>query len=141
MYESVREKNPTFPNELSFWKLDSRWTPEFLKGDCKGQNSLVWRIPYTIRKLLECRCLKWACMTHLGIYNISYDQNKGRESNCQFDSQPPKVEKSPWLIMCRLHATYRWKALDEGYNFVLDLTSIKGLHKKLWTFKVARVQI
>jgi hypothetical protein len=35
--------------------------------------------------------------------------------------------------------TYRWKALDKGYNFVLDLISIKGLHTKLWGPKVAGV--
>jgi hypothetical protein len=36
-------------------------------------------------------------------------------------------------------ATYHWKALDEGYNFASYLTSIKGLHVKLWASKVARV--
>jgi hypothetical protein len=35
--------------------------------------------------------------------------------------------------------TYHWKALDEGYNFDLDLISIKGLHTKLWGLKVAKV--
>ncbi len=37
--------------------------------------------------------------------------------------------------------TYCWKALDEGYNFALDLISIRGLHKKLWGPKVAGVPI
>jgi hypothetical protein len=35
--------------------------------------------------------------------------------------------------------TYRWKSLDEGYTFVLDLISIEGLHTKLWHPKVVRV--
>ncbi len=35
--------------------------------------------------------------------------------------------------------TYRSKALDEGYNFVLDLVSIGGLYTKLWGPKVAGV--
>jgi hypothetical protein len=34
-----------------------------------------------------------------------------------------------------------WKALDEGYNFALDLTSIGGLDKKLWDSKVQGVPI
>jgi len=34
---------------------------------------------------------------------------------------------------------YHWKALDEGYNFVLDLISIEALHTKLWAPKVAKV--
>jgi hypothetical protein len=38
-------------------------------------------------------------------------------------------------------ATYRWKSLNEGYNFALDLVTIKGLHKKLCAFKVARVSV
>jgi hypothetical protein len=37
------------------------------------------------------------------------------------------------------HATYHWKTLDNGYHFVLDLISIKGLHVKLWGPKVAGV--
>jgi hypothetical protein len=41
--------------------------------------------------------------------------------------------------MCRWCATYHWKVLDEGYNFVLDLISIRGLHTKLWEPKVTKV--
>jgi hypothetical protein len=41
--------------------------------------------------------------------------------------------------MCRWHATYHWKALDKGYNFVIDFIVIKGLHAKLWTPKVTGV--
>jgi hypothetical protein len=37
--------------------------------------------------------------------------------------------------------TYRWKDLDEGYNFALDLMEIKGLHKKLCACKGAWVPI
>jgi len=39
--------------------------------------------------------------------------------------------------MCKWCVTYRWKDLDEGYNFSLKLVSIEGLHKKLWASKVA----
>jgi hypothetical protein len=41
--ESAREcdgMNPTLPNELPHWELESQWTPEFSKGDCRGQDSL-----------------------------------------------------------------------------------------------------
>jgi len=37
--------------------------------------------------------------------------------------------------------TYPWKDLNEGYNFVLDLTSIKVLHKELWLSKMPRIPI
>jgi len=36
---------------------------------------------------------------------------------------------------------YLWKVLDKGYNFALDFISIKGLHVKLWAYKVARVLV
>ncbi len=88
---------------------------------------------------MEPRCLKWACMTHLDIWNTIYDQKKGRESNLQFDSRPLKVGNQPDFLVCRCHATYRWKALDESYNFSLDLILIRGLQRKLWAFKVAGV--
>jgi hypothetical protein len=80
-------------------------------------------------------------MTHLGTWNKSYGQKKGRESNCQFDSRPLKVRNRPNFIACRWRATYLWKALDKGYNFALDLISIKGLHTKLWVSKVVGVPI
>jgi hypothetical protein len=47
-----------------------------------------------------------------------------------------KSWKSP-----RFLCTYHWKALNEGYNFALDFTSIGGLHTKLWASKVMGVQI
>jgi hypothetical protein len=47
----------------------------------------------------------------------------------QFDSRPLKVKNLPDLFMCRWRATYCWKALNETYNFVLDLISIEGLQK------------
>jgi hypothetical protein len=77
----------------------------------------LWRSLYHW-KLLERRCLKWACIAHLDIWNICYGQKKGRELNCQFDSQPEKVGNRPDLLSCRQRVTYRWKALDESYNFV-----------------------
>jgi hypothetical protein len=35
--------------------------------------------------------------------------------------------------------TYCWKAIDQGYNFALDLIAIGGLHAKLWAYRVAEV--
>jgi hypothetical protein len=80
-------------------------------------------------------------MIHLNVYNISYGQKKGRKSKCQFDSSPLKVRNRLELCACKACATYCWKDLDKGYNFALDLVSIKGLHKKLWASKMAGVPI
>ncbi len=90
---------------------------------------------------MKCRCIKWARIAHLEIWNTSYGQKKGQKSNWQFDSRPLKVRNRPNFLICRQRATYRWKALNEGYNFVLDLITIKGLHKKLCASKVAEVLV
>jgi len=52
-----------------------KWTPtlgvgvtmdfQVSESDCRGQNSLDWKVPYIIGKLLEGRCLKCDRMTHL----------------------------------------------------------------------------
>jgi hypothetical protein len=78
-------------------------------------------------------------MTHLDIHNTSYGQKKGWESNWQFDSRPQKVENRFNSLACRWRSTCRWKDLDEGYNFTLDLILIGGLHKKLYSHKVTGV--
>ncbi len=53
-------------------------------------------------------------------------------SICQFDSWLLKVRNHPNFLACRWCATYRCKAIDKGYHFVLNLTFIKILHTKLW---------
>jgi hypothetical protein len=98
-------------------------------------------VPYIIEKLLELKCLKQACMTHLDTSNKSYDQKKGQESNWQFDSSSLKVGNLLNFLMCRWRATYCWKHLNKVYNFTLDLISIESLHAKLWAPKVVEVRI
>ncbi len=56
------------------------------------------------------------------------------------DSRPLKVKNRPDLLMCKWCATYLWKALDEGYNFTLDLILIEGFHTKLWAPKLQESQ-
>jgi hypothetical protein len=54
---------------------------------------------------------------------------------------PLKVKNHFEICACEWNATYRWKALDKGYNFVSHLISIEGLHKKLWPSEVPRILI
>jgi hypothetical protein len=103
--ESVREWTLTFPKELPLWELEFRWTPKCSKSDCKGQNPMAWGVIYTIGKKLKRKCLKWACITHLDIWNTSYGQKKGRESNWQFDSQRLKVRNRPDFLAFRWRVT------------------------------------
>jgi len=130
---------PSHPKGIPLWELESRWTPKSSKGNCRGQNSISWRVFYINGKILERIYLKWACITHLDIWNTSYGQKKSRESNWQFDSRPLKVKNQPDFHVCRWRATYCWKALNKGYNFASYLISIRGLHTKLWCPKVVGV--
>jgi len=118
---------PTLENGLL---MDSRNFREWFQMACD--------VRYIIGKLLEHRCLKWACIAHLDIWNTTYGQKKGRESNCQFDSRLKKVGNRPDLFV-RRHATYRWKALHESYNFASGHISIRILFAKLWGSKVVGV--
>jgi hypothetical protein len=127
--------------KLPLWELESRWTLECSESDFRGQNSMDWGILYIIEHLLKRRCKKRASMTHLDIWNTSYGQKKGWESNWQFDSRPLKIGNRPDFLACRWRATYHWKAINKGYNFAIDLISIRGLHAKLRASKVARVLI
>jgi uncharacterized membrane protein len=52
-----------------------------------------------------------------------------------------KVRNLPNLLELRWHATYHWKTINKGYNFVLNLTSIGAFHKKLWASKIVGVPI
>jgi hypothetical protein len=90
---------------------------------------------------LKFRCLKWACIAHLNIWNTSYGEKKGWESKWQFDSRPLKVGNRPNSLVCRQCATYRLKDLDKDYNFAFNLIAIGGLHKKLCALKVVVVPI
>jgi hypothetical protein len=77
------------------------------------------------------KCLKWAHMTHLNIYNTSYGQKKGQESKCQFASCPLKINNCFEIGVYKWHVTYFWKFFNKGYNFALNFTLIRGLHKKM----------
>ncbi len=52
-----------------------------------------------------------------------------------------KIRNHLNLLTCRWHDAYCWQALDEGYNFALDLTLIGSLHKKLWASKIVEYPI
>jgi len=148
VWGSVREWTLTLPRQFPLWEMESRWTLETSESDCRGQTSMSCGVLYIIGKLLKRRYLKWACIAHLDIWNTSYGQKKGRESNSResnsresasFDSRPLKVGNRPKILGCRELATYRWKGLDKIYNFASDRIAIRGLLAKLWGSKVPGV--
>jgi hypothetical protein len=120
--------------------LESSGTPECLELDSKAQNTLHWSVLGVIGKVLKRRYRKWPRIGHSDICSPSYGQKKGRESNWQFESRSLKVMNRPLPDVRIESAIWRWKDLDEGYNFGLDLVTI-GLHsRELWPFKFLGVQ-
>ncbi len=131
-------EDDTHTLEMGTW--ESTRTLETSEFDFRGQNTLPWSVIHVIGKLLKRRCRKWPCMSHLDICSTSYGKKKGRESNCQFDSRPLKVKNWPDPDACKCNVTNCWKTLKESYKFALNLISIGGLSKELWTHKVSGVQ-
>jgi hypothetical protein len=119
--------------------LESSGTPECLELDRKAQNTLHWGVLGVIGKVLKRRYRKWPRIGHLDIYSPSYGQKKGWESNWQFDSRPLKVMNRPLPDIRFGSATWRWKDLDEGSNFGLELVAIGLCSRDLWLFKVPGV--
>jgi hypothetical protein len=73
---TLREcEDETHTPEMGTW--ESFGTLETSEFHCKGQNTSHWGVLYIIRNLSKCRCRKWVCMGHLGIYSTSYGKKKG----------------------------------------------------------------
>ncbi len=127
------------PNTWKSGDLESSETPECLELDSKGKNTSHWVVLGVIGKVLKRRYLKWPRIGHLDVCSPSYEQKKGQESNYQFDSRPLKVGNQPLPDVRFGSATWRWKDLDEGYNFDSDLVAIRLCSRELWQFKVPGV--
>jgi hypothetical protein len=121
-------------------KLESSGTPKTSERNSRGQISFHLCAFGVIEKVLKCRCPKWPCMSHLDICSPSYGQKKGQESNWQFDSRPLKVRNRPVVNVRSGSATWRWKALFQGYKFGSDLVPIRGRGEELWSPKVPGLQ-
>ncbi len=119
--------------------LECFGTPECSELDSKGQNTSHWGVLGVIEKVLKRRYRKCPCIGNSDICSPSYGQKKGRESNWQFDSRPLKVGNRCLSDIRIGSAIPRWKDLDKGYNFALDLVTIQLCSRELWRFKVPEV--
>jgi hypothetical protein len=135
-FGQVWGRTPTL-GKVGGW--ESSGIPECLELDSKGQNTSHWGVLGVIGKVLKRRYRKWPRIGNSDICSPSYGQKKGRESNWQFDSRPLKVGNRPLPDVRFERATWRWKDLDEGYNFGLDLVTIQLCSRELWRFKVPGV--
>ncbi len=120
--------------------LESSGTPECSELDNKAQNTSHWGVLSVIGKFLKRRYRKWPRIGNSDICSPSYGQKKGQESNWQFDSWPLKVGNRPFPDVALKSVTWRWKALDESYNFGLGLIPIRVQGEELWLSKVPGLQ-
>jgi hypothetical protein len=124
------------PNTSKVGDLESFGTPECLEFDSKAQNTFHWGVLDVIGKVLKRRYRKWPRIGHLDICSPSYGQKKGRESNWQFDSRSLKVGNRSLPDLRIESAIRRWKYLDKGYKFGLNLVAIRLRNRELWAPKV-----
>ncbi len=136
------------PNTWKSWELESSGTPECSELDRKAPFrldfpgvTLHWGVLGVIGKLWKRRYRKCLRIGNSDICSPSYGQKKGQESNWQFDSRPLKIRKRPLFDIRFGYATWRWKDLDKGYNFGLDLIAIQLCNRELWQFKVLGVPL
>jgi hypothetical protein len=127
------------PNTWKKLGLESSGTPENSEDDLEDQNTSHWGVLGVIGKVLKRKYRKCPRILDLDICSPSYGQKKGRESNWQFDSRPLKVGNRPAPDVRFKSAIRRWKDLDEGYNFGLDLVAIRGRGEELCSPKVLGV--
>jgi len=121
------------------WELGVLWDSQKFRARFQGSKHFTSGCSLYQWKGLEA-CPKWPCMSHLDICSQSYGQKKGWESNWQFDSRPLKVGNRSFPNVCKQSAIGHWKALEESYNFGLDLTPIGGQSQEIWMSKVPKVQ-
>ncbi len=121
------------PNTWKSGDLESFGTPECSELDSKGQNTSHWGVLGVIEKVLKRKYWKCPRIGNSDICSPSYGQKKGR------DSRPLKVGNRCLPNIRSERATWRWKDLNEGYNFSLDLVTIQVCSRELWRFKVPGV--
>jgi hypothetical protein len=72
---TLREcEDETHTPKIGTW--ESSRIPKTSKFNYRGQNTSHWGVFYIIRKLLKCRCRKWAYMGHLDICSTSYGKKR-----------------------------------------------------------------
>jgi hypothetical protein len=114
------------PTLAKLGELESSETLECLEFNNKVQNTSHWGVLGVIGKVLKRRYRKRPRINHLDIYSPSYGQKKGDNRHLpdiRFES-----------------GTWRWKDLDEGYNFGSDLVAIRLCSRELWAPKGPGVQ-
>jgi hypothetical protein len=124
--------NPMTLKCTPLWKLHSCRSLECLEPWLKRQTNTKLGPQDTIRKVLECGCLKCPLIVHLDLICMSYDQKKGQEFN--FWPQIP-LQQGPndHQLGSVIH---RWKDIFEGYKILFSHDSNRFDLRKIWASKV-----
>jgi len=140
MGHSARNETQCLSNALPFWELHSCKSFECLEPWLKRQTNTKLGPQNTIGKFLKFRCLKFPLIVHLDMKCMSYDQNKGRESNWKFDFRP-QIPLEQGSKDCRLeHVIHHWKDILRAIIFYCCMFQTcliwkKYSHPKFWNNK------
>jgi hypothetical protein len=89
-----------------------KWTLESLEHDCRDQNPSTRRVLYIIEKKLKFRCLKWARIAHLNIWNTNYDQKKVRLLVWLLTTKSRESTRFPCVkVACDISLKSFWRGL------------------------------
>jgi hypothetical protein len=90
--------------------------PKFLERNYRGQNPFPWGVFYIIGKILKCKCLKWAHIAHLDIWNTKKGWLKERLG----------VKVAVWLPTTKSWESTRFPCVQATRNIPLK-SSWRGL--------------
>jgi hypothetical protein len=131
MRESARDGAHCFLNAFPLWELHLCESPKRLEPWLKRKASTKLGPQDTIRKVLECGCLKCPLIVHLDIICMSYDRKKGHKYNFL-----PQISLQQGSNNHQLGSVIqRWKDIFEGYKILFSHDSNMFDLKKIWASK------
>jgi len=108
--------------------MESRWTPKTSKNNFRGQNSMACGVLYIIKNLLEHRCLKWAYIVHLDIWNTLWPK-EGSGVKLPVWLPTRKSQESTWFTWlqraCDILLKSSRQKLQLFFRMHLDLRSTR----------------
>jgi hypothetical protein len=107
---SVKEWTTHSRVDSHFGSWNPYGVPNLQRSISGGQNSLDYKVPYPIGKLLKRKCPKWARKTHLSTQNTSYGQKEG-----------PGVKVLIWFSNTK---SWEWPWFFELLNMLFEQISV-----------------
>jgi hypothetical protein len=139
MQKNVKEWTLTLPSELPFWEFESQMDSQIFRGQLQGSKFIGLRRYLYHWKAFGTYMFKMGSHDPFGSLKHKLWPKERSGVKLIIWLLTTKSWESPRFPCVQVTCHIRWKALDKGYNFALDLISIGGLQTKLWAPKAAKV--